>query len=213
MENRERKYKEILRTYLPLTAVAPIYEFIVANNVRFRITATRSSKLGDYRSPSPRHPFHEISVNGDLPQYFFLMVLLHEMAHLNTFTNYGRGMQPHGHQWQEEYRQLLIEYFNGGHFPPETFPLFKRYTSRIPLNHAAGLELEQALKRYGIADDDEAHMTLDDLPIGSTFSLKSKPDKVFMRIEKRRTRYLCNDTQTGRQYLISGSAEVIGTQA
>lgn len=206
---REEEYKSILARYLPPTAVEPIYSFISENSVRFKISASRTSKLGDYRCPSPEHPHHEISVNGDLPQYFFLMVLLHEMAHMKTFLAYGRKVQPHGHEWQQQYRNLLIEYFNGGHFPPETYPLFKKYTSHIPLNRAAGQALEKALKKYGLEENDISHLTLSDIPIGSCFRLQSKPDRTFKNIEKRRTRHLCVDVKTNLRYLISGSAEVI----
>lgn len=209
MPTREEQYKSILSRYLPSTAVEPIFRFVSDNNVRFKITRVRTSKLGDYRCPSPQHPCHEISVNGDLPQYFFLLVLLHEMAHLNTFLAFGRKVQPHGHEWQEHYRRLLIEYFNGGHFPPDTYHLFKRYTAHIPLNRAAGQELELKLKRYGLPEDDTTHLTLADLPIGSAFRLKSKPERLFVNLEKRRTRHLCSEQNSTRRYLISGTAEVV----
>lgn len=208
MANREEEYKSILSVFLPSTAVEPVYCFVRENNVRFRITAARTSKLGDYRRPSPQHPFHEISINGDLPKYFFLMVLLHEMAHLKTFVTYGRDVQPHGHEWQEQYRQLLIKYFNEGHFPAETYPLFRRYTDHVPLNRAAGQELEKALKHYGMVQNEKPQTILDDLPSGTSFRLKSQPDRVFINLEKRRTRHLCSEKGTGRKYLVSGNAEV-----
>lgn len=208
MASCEEEYKSILARYLPSSAVEPVYRFITEHKVRFRITPVRTSKLGDYRRPSPQNPYHEISVNGDLPEYFFLMVLLHEMAHLKTFAAYGRRVQPHGHEWQEQYRQLLIQYFNEGHFPVETYPLFKRYTNHVPLNRAAGQELEKALRRYGMTESETPQTTLDDLPQGACFRLKSKPDMVFVNIERRRTRHLCSEKGTGRQYLVSGTAEV-----
>lgn len=210
---REEEYKSILSRYLPASAVEPVYNYVCKNSVRLKITPVRTTKLGDYRCPTPQRPCHEISINGDLPKYFFLMVLLHEMAHMNTFLVYGRKVQPHGHEWQEHYRRLLIEYFVGGHFPPETYPLFKRYTARIPLNRAAGQELEKVLKRDGMAAGDDSCMTLAELPIGSSFRLKSKPDKLFVSIEKRRTRYLVSDSRTGLRYLISGAAEILATRA
>lgn len=209
MGTREEEYKAILARYLPQSAVEPIYKFISENKVQFKITPSRNSKLGDYRCPTPLHPNHEISVNGDLPQYFFLMVLLHEIAHLNTFLTFGRNVQPHGHEWQQQYRNLLIQYFNGGHFPPECYPLFKNYTSHIPLNRAAGQALEQTLKRYGLPENKEQYLILSELPLGTRFRLKTKPERVFKSIEKRRTRYLCEDVHTTLRYLVNGSAEVI----
>lgn len=208
MTSNKEESKSILARHLPSSAVETVYRFVSENKVYLRITPTRTSKLGDYRCPSPQHPFHEISVNGDLPEYLFLMVLLHEMAHLKTFVAYGRSVQPHGHEWQEQYRQLLIQYFNEGHFPAETYPLFKSYTTRIPLNHAAGQKLEQALKHHGMTENEVQQTTLNDLPLGSCFRLKSQPDRVFINLGKRRTRHLCSDKKTGRQYLVNGAAEV-----
>ena len=46
---------------------------------------------------------------------------------------------------------------------------------------------------------------LEDLPIGSVFSLK---EKVFKSIELRRTRYLCEEIRTRRRYLVNKMAEV-----
>ncbi|MBP5190576.1 MAG: hypothetical protein J6031_06635, partial [Bacteroidales bacterium] len=71
MTNEEQN-KAILRRYLPPSAVNPIYDYIVANGVHFHIKRQRTSKLGDYRMPQPRHNYNEISVNGDLSPHLFL---------------------------------------------------------------------------------------------------------------------------------------------
>lgn len=205
MTNEEQN-KAILRRYLPPSAVEPIYNYIVANGVRFHIKRQRNSKLGDYRMPQPRHNYNEISINGDLPPHFFLLVMLHEMAHLETFKVYGRTVQPHGHEWQQQYRTLLIQYYNEGHFPPEVYPLLKKYTARIPLNRAAGEELERQLRQIDDPSNDE--LLLKDLPVGTLFRLKSRPNILFRSVEKRRTRYRCIDTATNLSYLVSGNAQV-----
>lgn len=207
MTNEEQN-KAILRRYLPLSAVDPIYDYIVANGVRFHIKRQRTSKLGDYRMPQPHHNYNEISVNGDLPPHFFLLVMLHEMAHLETFKAYGRTVQPHGHEWQQQYRTLLIQYYNEGHFPPEVYPLLKKYTARIPLNRAAGNELERRLKEIDNPSEADTVLLLKDLPEGALFRIKSHPEILFRSVEKRRTRYRCIDTGTGRAYLVSGEAEI-----
>lgn len=199
----EEKYRRILGNHLPAEAVNLVYDYLNFHKVHFHITLERMSKLGDYRWPHPDHPFHEISINGNLNPFFFLWVFLHEAAHLETHLKY-KGVQPHGHEWQEEYALLLKQH--ASLFPPEVQPLLAKYTRRIPLSHPVGKEIEAALHRYD-PDYNPDLQTLDSLQPGDRFRLKSRPSTLFEANERRRTRWLCTDLATGRQYLVSGSAE------
>ena len=184
-----------------------VYDYLHRYKVHFHITRGRKSKLGDYRRPTPDHVFHEISVNGDLNPYFFLWVFLHEAAHLETHLKYASA-QPHGHEWQEEYRQLLA--VNANLFPTDLQPLLKKYTRRIPLPHPVAKEIEAALHRYD-ADYNPDTLTLDDLQPGDRFRLERRAELLFEALERRRTRWLCREVGTGRQYLVSGAAQVVVT--
>lgn len=184
-----------------------VYRYLYLHKVHFHVTLERRTKLGDYRWPHSGHDFHEISVNGDLNPYFFLWVFLHEAAHLETHLK-CRSVQPHGHEWQEEYRQLLIAHAD--FFPPDLQPLLKKYTHRIPLSHPVAKEIESMLHRYDADyNPDERPLTLDDLQPGDRFSLKQKPEQRFEALERRRTRWLCRDLNSRRQYLVNGSAPII----
>lgn len=207
-EEQERRNKEILGRYLPSSAVEPIFLFLDSNKVHFHITRKRTSKLGDYRMPQPRHPFEEISVNGDLSPHMFLLVLLHEMAHLLTHQQFGNSVQAHGHEWQNEYRKLLINYFNNGHFPEETRNLFSKYTSKIPLNRSIGQELERQLKQLDNPDQTTPETILKELPVGTVFIINNGPKMVMRLIEKIRTRYKCMDEFSHKMYSVSGNASV-----
>lgn len=208
---QEEQYKSTLSRYLPASAVDAVYQFLNGHAVHLHITRKRDSKLGDYRMPQPRHEYHEISINGDLSPHMFLLVLLHEMAHLETFLHHGRSVQPHGHEWQQNYRSLLVDYANAGHFPVETLPLLKKYTAKIPLNRNLGSELERQLRQTDSPDTALSELLLKDLPVGSRFRIKSRPQHLFQSVEKRRTRYRCIDMDTHIPYLISGSMPIVGT--
>ncbi len=203
----EEKYRTILGNHLPAVAVDRVYDYLFRHKVHFHITLERRTKLGDYRRPTPDHNFHEISVNGDLNPYFFLWVFLHEAAHLETHLKY-RTAQPHGHEWQEEYRQLLI--LNTDLFPYELQPLLKKYTRRIPLSHPVAKQIENLLHHYDADyNPDDRPLTLDDLHPGDRFSLKNRPQQQFEALERRRTRWLCRELRTHRQYLVNGAAQII----
>ena len=202
----QEQYRRILSNHLPPQAVGEVYDYLDRHKVHFHITRGRRSKLGDYRWPQPEHPFHEISINGDLNAYLFLWVFLHEAAHLETHLKH-RHAQPHGHEWQGEYARLIA--LHTPLFPPEAHPLLTRLAERIPLSRTLMRQVEGLLHRYDPDYNAEGHITLDQLPAGSRFRLKSRPEILFENIERRRTRWLCRDTQTGRQYTVSAAAEVI----
>lgn len=199
------RYRAILRNHLPLQAVEGVYNYLNHHKVHFHITRGRRSKLGDYRWPQPNHNFHEISINGDLNPYLFLWVFLHESAHLETHLKYSSA-QPHGHEWQTEYAHLIVSHANL--FPPEVQPLLARLVRRIPLSRTLLRQVEEQLHHYDPDYNAEARLTLDDLPAGSRFRLKSNPSMQLESLERRRTRWLCRDTATGRHYTVAASAEV-----
>ena len=204
----EERYRAILHNHLPPDAVEWVYGYLEHHKVHFHITRQRHSKLGDYRWVQPRHPYHEISVNGDLNPYLFLWVFLHEAAHLETHAKHGTRVAPHGHEWQAEYAALLRQHLQL--FPSETQSAIILYTSRIPLARATGRNVESMLHRHDSGFDPDAPppLRLDDLPAGTLFRLKSTPERTFRSVEHRRTRWLCIEPATGRRYTIGGSAEV-----
>lgn len=201
---QEEQYRRILSNHLPSEAVDWVYGYLHLHKVHFHITRERRTKLGDYRWPQKDHPFHEISVNGDLNPYFFLWVFLHEAAHLETHLKYSSA-QPHGHEWQEEYRQLLLA--NTPLFPADLHLLLKKYTRRIPLSHPVAKQIEAQLHRYD-KDYTPDILTLDDLHAGDRFRLKQRPEHLFEALERRRTRWLCREMDGGRQYLVNGAAQI-----
>lgn len=201
------QYKQHLGRYLPTTAVERVFGVLNSHGVDLHITRERHSKLGDYRWPQRGHTHHEISVNGNLGPYMFLAVLLHEMAHLDTRLQYQGRVQPHGHEWQHNYARRLQEYRDC--FPPESLDLLDRYVSHIPLVRRMGDAFEQVLRRYNPDYIPTQETTLDDLPVGTRFSLAAKPDVPFRSLEHRRTRWLCQNLADGKKYLVRGTAPVI----
>ena len=89
-------FQNILKKYLPKEFVVYVSDLIIHSNVKFKIVAPRSTKLGDFRASSKNDGKPQITINGDLNPYSFLITTLHELAHLKTFHSYGAGVNPHG---------------------------------------------------------------------------------------------------------------------
>ena len=200
-------YKRSLAKYLPAAAVDSVFNYLAQHSVHLHITRERYSKLGDYRWPRQGHPFHEISVNGNLNPYHFLLVLLHEMAHLDTWLQYKNSIQPHAHEWQANYARLINLYLPL--FPTDVSVLLQRYTACIPLSRTIEKQIDAQLRHYNPDYTPSQDITLNDLTPGTRFLIASRPDHHFVAAEKRRTRWICRCLEDGRQYLVSGTAQVV----
>ena len=195
----------ILQRYLPEAAIAPFLEYWQLHRLALHISRDRSSKLGDYRLPTPEHPQHAISVNGSLNRYMFLWVLLHEMAHLDTFGAHGRSVSPHGHEWQHAYALQMQAYLHC--FPPDAQPLIIKCSRTLPLNRRLTKQIERLLTNYG-STDAVPYPILDEQPVGTVFRLRRDRTRQFQSLEKRRTRWICLCLDNGKKYLVPGGAEV-----
>ena len=207
-EKRPDRFHDIMSHYVPSPAVDDIVRFISNYSIHLKITRERHSKFGDYRLPSPKHPDHCISVNGCLEPCAFLLVLIHELAHMLTFIDHGRRVKPHGVEWQEHYRWLIMCFVEKDCFPSDVSSLLRTYTSTLPLSKKLEREIDRKLKiQPSIIGDSDNYLTLDTLPSGTRFRLKGQ-DRVFESIEKLRTRWKCIDISTGRLYTVSAAAPV-----
>jgi len=194
--------KSILEKYLPKAAVEPITHSINTLNFKLKIKKERSTKLGDYRSPF-NGMGHVITVNRNLNQYAFLITLLHEMAHLTNWNKHQRKVKPHGIEWKMEFKALLQPYLNLECFPADVLHALRDYAENPAASSCADPHLLRILKKH---DAVQGFLLVEDLPTGTRFYTAKK--QLFIKGEKRRTRYLCLEVGTRRQFLFSGLAEV-----
>ena len=99
-------FSETLSRFAPKEFIPYLTKLILEARVKFKIVPGRKTKLGDFRF-SELSDKPTITVNGDLNPYSFLITSLHEIAHLNTFRNYGNSVQAHGLEWKNAFRELL----------------------------------------------------------------------------------------------------------
>lgn len=224
MSQAERN-KSILRKYIPEPAIDTIIEWIYTYNFKLKVKKPRSSKEGDYTSPHSGKN-HVITINKDLNKYAFLVTLIHEVAHLVTWEKYKGRVNPHGKEWKKEYGLLLKHFLelnsvlqNGEESDEKLFP---REISIALLKHSqspsaascSDIHLYRVLKKFDSDLPDEGGtLLLERLSIGSLFRIASSTTKhskeIFIKGEKRRTRFKCVQFGTKKEYLIHALCKVV----
>lgn len=186
---------------MPESYVDMIIPLLRDPDLKFKIVKPRKTKLGDFRVLE-KNKFL-ITVNGDLNQYSFLITTLHEIAHLRTFKMYGRSVAPHGIEWKTQFAQLLQPFLNHIDFPKDIRSTLLGRTNSLKASSCTDPKLHKVLSNYDEMDEELVH--LDTIPKNSIFALGKRQ---FRKGDLRRTRYLCNEIQSNRAYLVSSIAKV-----
>jgi hypothetical protein len=192
---------EILSKYIPEHAVVPVFELIKANNVHLKIVNERVTRHGDYRKGLSGK--HEITVNGTLNKYKFLITLVHEIAHLVAFEKFGRAIKPHGNEWKYSFQLLMVPFIRPEIFPNQLLPLLARHFKNPSASSDTDATLALALKQFDQQNDKNYVF---EIPYGSTFRIHN--GKIFKKISLRTKRYECLEISSGRVYLFNPNAEV-----
>ncbi len=200
-------YSELLANHLPAESLIDVCETLTRHKVILKITRKRTTKLGDYRAPH-KGSGHRISINSDLNKFSFLVTLIHELAHLNTFEKFKRKVKPHGAEWKNEFRNLMVRYIEKKVFPEEIIFALNNYLENPAASSCTDTLLLKALCKFDYKKDSDKLIHLEDIPEGSVFSL-SKRSKTFRKGKKLRKRFLCQDMNSKRKYLVSPVAEVV----
>jgi len=194
---------DYLSRWVPGQAAASILAYLNHYQVHLTITRERKSVLGDYRHAT-RSANHRISVNGNLNPYSFLITLIHELAHLVTFMEFGNRVPSHGKEWKKIYRKILEEFIPLKVFPADVLTALKKNLHDLPASSCADENLMRVLRRYD--DDKGGLMLVEQIPEGGCFSLED--ERIFRKGKKLRKRYQCVEVATGKLYLFSPIYEV-----
>jgi SprT protein len=201
---KEEKSVNYLEHFLPPGTFEDVAPFFKAHIIHLSLTRERKSVLGDYRPPSRDVPHHRISINANLNPYNFLITLLHELAHLFTFQQYGRAAAPHGAEWKASFRQVLIPFIAKKCFPPDVEKALKAYVENPAASTCTDPRLFKALYRYD--DRKPGHKLVDHLATGTIF--ETDDGTAYQVVEKVRSRTKCRQLKSGKMYLFPGIMEV-----
>jgi len=200
---QDEKIKALLE-FVPENSLPILKEWFLNHNFQLKITKERSTKHGDFRAARFKIAIPIITVNRNLNQYAFLITLTHEFAHFLVWKNYKRGVKPHGLEWKQIFSNLLQELLLANIFPQNIKKALTVHAKNPAASSSKDMVLVKELKKYDLPSNS---FHLIDLKEGALFSLKNK--RIFKKGKKRRTRFLCQEVATKKEYLVHGVAEVV----
>ena len=190
-----------LQEYIPHQAIPDVLELLKHDHLIVKIKNERKTRHGDYRKlPNGKD---QITVNSNLNRYRFLITLIHEIAHFETYKNYNRFIKPHGKEWKHTFQRLMLPFLNPAVFPMELLPLLAKHFKNPKASSDTDVKLALALKQFDQPND---KTFIFEVPLGSQFRLYN--GRIFKKGVKRRTRYEGVEVASGKLYLFNPNAEV-----
>ncbi len=187
---------------MPECSISLCFELIKTNNVHLKIVNERLTRHGDYRKDA--NGFHLITINASLNKYRFLITLIHEIAHLVAFKNYGKHIKPHGIEWKITFQHLMLPFIRPEIFPENILPILANHFKNPKASSDTDAVLSIALKNFD--ERKSEYFYIFELPLGSTFKISN--GKIFKKGYPRTKRYECLEIASGKTYLFQPNAQV-----
>jgi SprT protein len=201
----EEKVKKLLQQHVPIAAAEYCFDLWKTYRFVFKTKKARQSKVGDFTfRPGQRQ---QITINHDLHPYLFLTTYIHEVAHLIVHGQHGRKAEAHGQEWKTEFKKLLEPLLSEEVYPRPLLTLLRKHMVNPKASSYSDSKLTAAFRSYDVLK--AKVMVLSQLPEGSIFRLQKR---WFKKGETKRTRVLCLEVKTRRQYLVPADAEVGSAQ-
>ena len=187
--------------YIPEMSVEGLINLIENENLSIKVVKERITKHGDFRKLNNQNSV--ITINKSNNKYRFLMTLIHEIAHYYTYRD-NKFAKPHGSKWKNIFKKITEPFLNINIFPKSLLVSLRKHMEDPKSSFSYDSELSKELDKY---DDDHSKdlVYLDDLPQNSTFIYR---DKKYIKVQKKRKRYLCKCLTNKRNYLFVSHAKV-----
>ncbi len=204
---------DIFDQYIPQQAVIYARQLWQQHPFSFRVVPPRRTRFGDFKAFPDGQV--QITVNADLLPPAFLLTYLHEIAHRLVYQQYYqatksstgsrkriRPPKPHGVEWQQTFQKLMAPVLTEAVFPAEMVGPLRQYMAHPAATLSRYPELARLLR---LAPTLVSGPILRQLAEGQTFRLGKK---TFIRGKLRRSRIVCVEIATGRQYTILADVAV-----
>lgn len=188
----------LLEKYLPENCLPYLKKWFSDYSIHIKITRGRNSKLGDYRKMPDQS--HQITINSTLQPPLFFFVLAHELAHLLAFENCGHRISPHGSEWKNTFRTMLLESISI--FDDDLKPIILKFAKSPKANFMSSPEL---VRYFHIEDYEDETSYIEDLNINDHFMYRKQ---IYIIDEKRKKNYLCTQLDTDKKYIFKPLARV-----
>jgi adenosine deaminase len=192
-----------LENYLPNGTYEAVLNYLRRYKVHLTVAKERKSILGDYRHRTHQNN-HRISVNGNLNKYSFLITLLHELAHLLTYEQFGNRVMAHGTEWKRIYAQLLDQFLQHHVFPADIEKEILLSLKNPAATSCAEDGLLRVLRKYDTGGG--KFQLVEEIMPQAIF--RTSDGRVFQKGKRLRKRFQCKELSTGRVYLFSPVYEV-----
>ena len=192
---------KIIKGYVPDPSIPVLSKYFSQWNVNLFISRNRITKNGDFRLLCKG--IHQISVNGSLNPFRFLITLVHEIAHLVAFENFGLYIKPHGKEWKKCYQKLMFPLLNTKVFPIGLLFLLLKHFKNPMASTDGDFNLVIELDKF---DFQKEKSYIFEFKEGTKFEIPN--GKRFILGLRRRKRYECEEILTGKKYLFSAHAKV-----
>lgn len=168
-------------------------------NVKVKLSKERKTKLGDFKVYQGNM---YITINDNLNKYSFLITLVHELAHAYVYVQYKNTVNPHGKEWKNKFKSLMLNFLSNEYFPDAILSPLSQYLISPKASTYSDLDLAKSLQRY----DDSILNTISEINDKNSFFTYS--GRKFIILNKLRKRYKCKEISTGKVYLFHSLTKV-----
>ena len=187
--------------YIPEASTNYLIEILNKENIQILVKKERKTKHGDFRVL--KNGKCQITINSNLNQYRFLITLIHEIAHYKVYKIFAKKVKPHGKEWKDIFKYMMLPLLNPKVFPKNLIPYISAYIKNPKASTDTDFNLSLALRSFDI---DKEKKYIFEMDMGSNFKIYN--GRVFILEEKLRKRYKCKEIKTGKTYLFSPNAEI-----